>query len=137
MGEHKELSLDLTVRFRDIDAMGHVNNAVFFTYFEEGRKAFLEEVLGIHEPSEYPFILAHVHCDYVKPIRLGDSLCIHVRIGVVGSRKFSFKYKITVRNQASKIYATGESVMVLFDYEQNKSVPIPADILEKISPYRE
>ena len=84
---------EIEVAFRDIDAMGHVNNAVFFTYFEEGRKAFLEEVLGIHEPSEYPFILAHVHCDYVKPIRLGDSLCIHVWIGVVGSRKFSFKYK--------------------------------------------
>ncbi|MBU2497282.1 MAG: thioesterase family protein, partial [Proteobacteria bacterium] len=46
MGKHKELITELAVRFRDIDAMGHVNNAVFFTYFEEGRKAFLEEVLG-------------------------------------------------------------------------------------------
>jgi acyl-ACP thioesterase len=45
MGEHKRVVADLTVRFRDIDAMGHVNNAVFFTFFEEGRSAFLRRVL--------------------------------------------------------------------------------------------
>ncbi|MBL7226216.1 MAG: hypothetical protein ISS59_08770, partial [Desulfobacteraceae bacterium] len=50
MNRHKKLNIDINVRFRDIDSMGHVNNAVFFTYFEEGRKAFLHTLFNIIEP---------------------------------------------------------------------------------------
>jgi len=134
---HRKVTSDLTVRFRDVDAMNHVNNAVFFTYFEEGRGAFLKEVFGIVDPPEYPFILAHVSCDYMRPLKLDDRPRIEIWVGEVGQKKFSFFYRILDRQDEAKIYARGKSVMVLFDYERNKTVPIPVHFLEKLSPYRE
>jgi len=134
---HRKVTADLTVRFRDVDAMNHVNNAVFFTYFEEGRGAFLKEVFGIVDPPEYPFILAHVSCDYMRPLKLDDRPRIEIWVGEVGQKKFSFFYRILDRHDEAKIYARGKSVMVLFDYGQNKTVSIPESFLEKLSPHRE
>ena len=133
----KKVTADLSVRFRDVDAMRHVNNAVFFSYFEEGRGAFLKKVFGILDPPDYPFILAHLSCDYMRPLKLGDRPRIEVWVGEVGQKKFSFFYRVLDGHDEQKIYAKGKSVMVLFDYEQNKTVPISEDFLEKLSPYRE
>ena len=137
MHKQKKISTDMVVRFRDIDSMGHVNNAVFLTYFEEGRKAFLSEVLDIVNPEDYPFILAHIDCDFLKPVRLGDNLALHVWIGEIGEKSFSFKYELADREDTSVTYGKGESVMVYFDYRTNRAIPIPRDFLKKISPYSE
>lgn len=137
MERHKKVAADLKVRFRDIDAMGHVNNAVFFTFFEEGRGAFLERVLRIIDPSEYPFILARMSCDYHKPVKPGDRIAVHVWIGKVGRKSFVFKYNIVDQKDSEKVYATGESTMVLFDYKENRTVPIHQAFLDKICDYCE
>jgi acyl-CoA thioester hydrolase len=137
MAMHRKVTRDLHLRFRDVDAMGHVNNAVYFTFFEEGRKAFLEEVLSIVEPPDYPFILAHMSCDYLKPMKLGDSPVIKVWIGKVGAKSFTFRYHIVGRDNESEIFARGESVMVLFDYDENRSLLVSPEFLERIRDYCE
>jgi acyl-CoA thioester hydrolase len=137
MNKQKKISTDIVVRFRDIDSMGHVNNAVFLTYFEEGRKVFLSEVLDIVNPADYPFILAHIDCDFLKPVRLGDNLILFVWIREIGEKSFAFKYQLADRNNISVTYGKGKSVMVYFDYRTNRTIPIPRDFLEKISPYSE
>jgi len=137
MENHQIIVDDLTVRFRDVDAMGHVNNAVFLTYFEEGRSAFLARVLEIVDPSEYPFILARISCDYITPLKLGDRIAIQVWIGRVGKKSFVFKYRIVKRGDPDTIYAAGESTMVLFDYKENRTVPISPAFLERVQAYCE
>ena len=137
VGKHKKVIAHLPVRFRDIDAMGHVNNAVFFTFFEEGRAAFLKEVFHTVDPEEYPFILAQITCSYLKPVKLGDRLAVQVWIGDVGKKSFVFRYNILDRHEEEKVYAQGESTMVLFDYRENRTVPITPDFLAKLEPYRE
>jgi acyl-CoA thioester hydrolase len=122
-GKFKKVVTDLSVRFRDIDAMRHVNDAVLFTYFEEGRKVFLEEVFGIVQPEDYPFILAQISCDYLKPLKLGDSPRLEVWIGEVGQRKFSFIYRIVDGSDAERVYAHSKSVMALFDYVKKPECP--------------
>ena len=135
MRKHKTISTDIEVRFRDIDSMGHVNNAVFLTYFEEGRKDFLYEVLDIVDPADYPFILVHIDCDFLKPVKLGDRLTLQVWIGEIGEKSFTFKYQIVDHQNTSVTYGKGKSVMVFFNYQNNKTIPIPRDFLEKISEY--
>lgn len=130
-----KICLDLEVRFRDIDSMGHVNNAVFMTYFEEGRKAFLHKVLNIVDPADYPFILARLSCDYLRPIKLGDEVSLQLWIGEIGEKSFTFKYAIVDREDGHKVYGKGQSVMVCFDYRKNRSTRIPAEFQERISPY--
>ena len=137
MKGHKRIITDITVRFRDVDAMGHVNNAVFFTYFEEGRAAFLDEVLGIVDPGDYPFILAHLNCDFNRPVKLGDRLVLEIWVDDIGKKSFTFKYRVINGDNEGLEYAKGESIMVLFDYTENKTIPIPHDFLEKITPYSE
>ena len=137
MGKPGKVIQEIEVRFRDIDSMGHVNNAVFLTYFEEGRKTFLADVLNIVDPKDYPFILAHIDCDFLKPVKLGDSPLLEVWIGEIREKSFAFKYRIVQRSEETVVYGKGESIMVLFDYKENKSIPIQKDFLGKILAYCE
>ena len=133
----KKIITDLEVRFRDIDSMGHVNNAVFLTYFEEGRKVFLEKVMDIIDPADYPFILANISCDYLKPVKLGDQLSLKIWIGEIGDKSFTFNYHVIDRNNASIVFSKGKSVMVFFDYIENKTMRIPGKIFKKLVAYTE
>lgn len=134
---HKKIITDITVRFRDIDSMGHVNNAVFFTYFEEGRKEFLRTLFNIINPEEYTFILAHISCDYLKPLRISDSISLHMWVGEIGQKKFDLVYTIVNRNDESIVYASGRSVQIFFDYKKNTTMTIPKYFFDKITEYKE
>ena len=81
MNIFKKFSINISIRFRDIDSMGHVNNAVFFTFFEEGRNAFFNKILNISDPDDYNFILAHISCDYLKPVKINDLITLQLWIG--------------------------------------------------------
>ena len=137
MNMGKKIITDMTIRFRDIDSMGHVNNAVYFTYFEEGRKEFLRSLFNIVNPDEYTFILAHIRCDYLKPIRIGDPISLHLWVGETGQKKFDLLYAIVNRDDASIVYATGRSVQIFYDYKKNTTMPIPRYFLDKMMKYTE
>lgn len=132
---NKKIVTDITVRFRDIDSMGHVNNAVFFTYFEEGRKEFLRSLFNIVNLDEYNFILAHIECDYLKPIRISDPVSLQLWVGEIGQKSFSLVYKIVNRNDESIVYASGRSVQIFYDYKKNLTMPIPQYFHDKIREY--
>ena len=137
MSGHKKLNINIDVRFRDIDSMGHVNNAVFFTYFEEGRKAFLHTLFNIMHPEDYNFILAHISCDFLRPVKLDDSIMLQLWVGEIGEKRFDLKYSLVNSTDESIIYAKGQSVQVFFDYKKNKTAPISKYFMEKISNYIE
>ncbi len=137
MEDFKKTTIEIPVRFRDVDAMGHVNNAVYFTYFEEGRKALLLEVLGIVDPADYSFILASIRCDFRKAVRMGDHIALDIWVGEIGRRSFTFKYSLRDVKDPGIQYASGESVQVSFDYKANKSCPIPEELAKKIQGYKE
>jgi len=137
MSGHKKLNTNIDVRFRDIDSMGHVNNAVFFTYFEEGRKAFLHTLFNIREPEDYNFILAHISCDFLRPVKLDDSIILQLWVGEIGEKRFNIKYSLVNSSDESIIYAKGKSVQVFFDYQKNRTAPISKYFMGKISDYIE
>ena len=137
MGEKKEFTVDITVRFRDLDAMGHVNNAVFFTYFEEGRKSFfLAHRLKTSEDM-FPFILAKIECEFLRPIQLIDQPRLHMGLESVGNKSFKFYYRLADRSDASIIYARGYSVQVAYDYGSAKTMVIPEAFRNHLSQYLE
>jgi acyl-CoA thioester hydrolase len=135
MKNNQIFTMDMEVRFRDLDAMGHVNNSVFFTYFEEGRKNFSHQVFHFSDPSEFRFIMAHIQCDFIKPVKLSDQLTLQMWVASIGSKSFGFKYKLTDRSDPSMVYATGESVQVCYDYGQETSIRVPEDMRAKLSIY--
>src|SRR5258707_9119433 len=113
----------LGVRFRDCDAMGHVNHAVYFTYFEQGRLTFWREVTGAPSPHTR-VIIARAECDYRAPAHFGDELEVRIRIGEIGPSSFTLIYDI-VQADGDRLVASGKTVMVSYDYTAGSSTPLP------------
>ena len=126
---------DIQVRFRDLDAMGHVNNAVYFTYYESGRIKFFHSQTSDATSPGFSFILAHISCDYLKPITLNDRPVLEMWVSNIGKKSFNFSYRLADQSDKTIVYATGESVQVCFDYQQNTSMPVSEELRGLLSKY--
>ena len=124
-------TIEVPVRFRDLDGMGHVNNAVYFTYMEQARSEWYRALMGITSVAEFDFILARAECDFKAPIGFGETVVVRVKLTKIGDSSFRFAYEI--RSKASRtLFATGESAQVCYDYERERSIPIPAKFRRKL-----
>ncbi len=112
-----------TVRFRDLDGMGHVNNAVFLTYIESARIAFLSS-LGAGDNPQQSLILARIEVDFRSPIAFGEEVEVGVRASRVGTKSFDLEYEIRADG---RVAGEGKSVLVGYHYERGASVEIPAE----------
>ena len=110
------------VRFRDCDAMGHVNNAVYSTYLEEARLALLG---GLET-----FILARVEIDFRSALRAGEPLEIGTRCSRIGTKSFDLDHEIRADG---RVVAEARSVLVGYDYGRNESVAIPEDLRRRLA----
>jgi len=137
MADFQVFTTDIEVRFRDVDAMGHVNNAVYFTYFESGRVKFFHSEPQKKKFPGFAFILAHVSCDYIRPVTMEDRLTLRMWIREIGSKSFKFQYQLVDAADPAIVVATGESVQVCFDYVANNSVVISPDLQVQLSAYLE
>lgn len=118
-----------TVRFRDLDGMGHVNNAVFFTYMESARIAYLAS-LGAGDNPQQSLILARAEADFRSPIAFGEEIEVGVRTARMGTKSFELEYEVRADG---RLAAEGKSVLVGYDYEKGASVEIPAEWREWLS----
>lgn len=122
------------VRFRDLDAMGHVNNAVYLTYLEMGRLAYYRELMGLKRPSDFNFILAHVSIDFRSPVALGETVYVGVRVTRVGRKSFQFAYELR-EGESARLIAEATSVQVMYDYQHQKPVPIPDEFRRRLEAF--
>jgi acyl-CoA thioester hydrolase len=113
----------LSVRFRDCDAMGHVNHAVYFTYFEQCRLTYWRELTGSASPHT-SVIIARAECDYRAPVHFGDELEVRLDIDAVGRSSFTLVYEIVDAGDG-QLVARGSTVMVSYDYDRGSSVALP------------
>ena len=113
----------LDVRFRDCDSMGHVNNAVYFTYLEQCRLTFWRQLTGEGSPLSR-VIVAHAECDYRSPALFGDRIEVGLNVGEIRRSSFVLLYQIN-HVESGRRLADGRTVMVTYDYAAGASVPIP------------
>ncbi len=108
-----------TVRFRDLDGMGHVNNAVFSTYLEQARLAWFgrDERMPLED-----VILARTEIDFRAPLGLGEVVEIGVRPSRVGTKSFELEYELRANGRT---VAEAKSVLVGYDYERAQSTRVP------------
>ncbi len=116
---HREI-----VRFRDADGFGHVNNAVYLTYVEQARIAYLVERGVFTRPTqdEMSMILARAELDFRAPLSVGQDVQIGVRTARVGNKSFTLEYEL---HADSRVVAVAATVLVAYDYERNDPVTIP------------
>ena len=118
------------VRFRDLDAMGHVNNAVFLTYIESARFAYLEHLGAAAGVDDMPIIVARIEIDFRAPVSLRDEIEIAVHATRFGDKSFDLDYVLRVGGQ---VVAEAKSVLVGYDYQAGESKPLTDDQRRRLS----
>jgi acyl-CoA thioester hydrolase len=125
----------LQVRFRDTDAFGHVNNAVFFSYIELARIRYLLDVLEPAEPFErMPLILARVELDFRSPIMFGEEVEVETQVDRIGRSSIAMSHRMTV-GAGGRLVGEAQSVLVTYDYEIARPMPVPDDWRMRIGAY--
>jgi len=124
-------SIRFTVRFRDIDALGHVNNAVYFTYMESARTEYWIHLFGTGDLSELRFIVARAECEFKIAARFGDEVEVTIRTTSIGDSSFVWEYEI-LNAKNGVAFAFGKTIQVYYDYQKEKSLRVPDDVREKL-----
>jgi acyl-CoA thioester hydrolase len=120
------------VAFRDLDGLGHVNNAVYLSYVESARLAYMQEVLGPLALEELG-IVADVKISFRSPASLGETLEVGQRVSRVGETSLVFDFEI--RGGDGRLVAEGSTVHVAFDYGMRRPVPVPEEWRSRIESY--
>ena len=116
----------LQVRFSDCDLLGHVNHAVYLTYFEQARSAWWRALGG--GTAGMPgagAIIVHASCNYRAPAFAADDLEIRVAVAALGTSSVTLDYEI-VNTATGQRLADGRTVNVAYDYTANRTIPLPA-----------
>ena len=118
------------VRFRDLDPFGHVNNAVFLTYIESARVAFLLDLGATTTLEDMSIIVARIEIDFRAPVRFGGEVEITARATRFGDKSFDLAHELRVDGQ---VVAEAKSVLVGYDYAKGEPVTIPDEWREKLA----
>jgi acyl-CoA thioester hydrolase len=127
----------IIVRFSDIDAVGHVNNAVYLTYFEEARLSYWREIIQWNR-TENGVIVGRSEVNYLKPIMLHDEIACYVRTTRIGNSSFDIMHVLVkITEHGEEICTTGKTVCISYDYNLCKSVSIPSKERHRMIEYDE
>ncbi|MCC7142966.1 MAG: acyl-CoA thioesterase [Candidatus Eisenbacteria bacterium] len=120
------IQAEIDIRFRDTDAIGHVNNAVYVTYLEVGRQAYWRAMAPEIDYRRVPFVMARLEIDWKSPAWVGEILIVAVRMSWAGAKSFGTEYEIR-EQQSQRLVVTARSVQATFDHHGQCTIPIPAD----------
>jgi acyl-CoA thioester hydrolase len=121
------------VRFRDCDAMGHVNNAVYLTYLEVARFAYWKAADIGRLEGDISYIIARVEIDFRASAKTGDVIDVALAVRAIGRTSFTMEYEI--RDEEGQLLVTARSVQVAYDYAAKHSVAVPDAIRARISEF--
>ena len=128
--------LKIQVRFSDLDLMGHVNNAIYLSYFEMARVHYFNQLLGLAwDWKHYGVVIARNEIDYKQPVFLNDNPVVSLHTEFIGVKSFGLQYKLLVNDS---ICASGKSILVCYDSLSKKSINVPEqlrNVLNKLPLY--
>lgn len=132
MYKHKT---QIQIRFKDVDRLGHVNNANHITYFELARVEYFNALMGdvkIDWESE-SLILAKIEMEYKQPILLEDKVYAYTWVSRIGSKSFDMSCSIVREINGVEVEAAkGLAIIVCFNYKTNQSIPVPEEWRKKM-----
>ena len=128
--------IELKVRWGDMDALGHVNNAVYFTYFEQIRVAWLERLsmtADIGAGTRIGPVVVNAFCEFQRPIIYPARIIVRMFGGDVGRSSFGTFYDIHDAERPDALYASGSAKVVWVNHREGRSLPLP-DELRRLLP---
>ncbi len=127
----------IQIRFKDVDKLGHVNNANHLTYFETARIAYFNDVFRQQiNWQQISLILAKSEITYKHPIVLEDNLTCYSKINKIGTKSFEMEYLLVSNNATGNaLCAFGKCTLVCYNYIAKQTINIPNEWLNSIKNY--
>ena len=128
---------DVQIRFNDIDILGHVNNTVYFSFYDTGKAYYFNAVRrGQMNWQEVDTVIANVNCAYISPILFGEKVEVYTRCEALGEKSFKLRLML-VEKTTGDVKSVCETVMVSINRETKKSCPIPESWRKQFSDYEQ
>ncbi|MDG1035228.1 MAG: thioesterase family protein [Crocinitomicaceae bacterium] len=128
MNELQIEPVKIQIRYADLDALGHVNNSNYLTYFEIARVHYFNELLGKDwDWRNEGMILANSSLEFLKPLLIQHEAEVKISTLSVGTKSFELYYEISVDDV---VFCSGKSVIVAFNSVRNETIPIPSVMQE-------
>ncbi|UVW27342.1 thioesterase family protein [Massilia sp. H6] len=121
-------TMTMPIRWGDMDAMGHVNNTVYFRYIETARIAWLEQVGALPDPSSEGPVIVSAHCSFLKQLTYPGQIEVTTWVGPPGRSSFEVSHEIRLvgpGGQAGALHAEGGAKVVWVEFRAEKSKPLP------------
>jgi acyl-CoA thioester hydrolase len=131
-----KFTVPIQVRFRDLDTLGHINNAVYLSYFEIARAAYWKEVVGATDLTTFPFLVARAECNFRAAATLGDALSISTGVTRLGNTSLVMEYRVFKADTGQDV-VDGLTVLVCYDHAARTKIPIPAPLRQRIQAFEE
>jgi acyl-CoA thioester hydrolase len=123
-------SCPVQVRWRDLDAFGHVNNATFASYLEMARTEVWTRLFGGRSALAIPFFVKQLQIDYKRPIALENEVRVWLRVGELRGASFTFEYVVEANGQTA---AEAVTRLACVDKETARPVAIEPDVREALA----
>lgn len=128
-------STPVQLRFNDIDIFGHVNNAMYFQFFDLGKLRYFEDVLGKDFAKKgFTAVIVNVNCDFFSPILLDENICVKSAVSHIGEKSITLEQRI-VNINTGDVKSICRTVMSGFDAATLKSAPIPVHFRNAIASF--
>ena len=120
--------IPITVRWRDMDAMGHVNNSKYISFLEEARVRWMLSVEGVSMTDRIAPVVANTNVNYRAPIVWPNDIVVELYVERLGNSSVTIAHRIVDEKDATKLYSDGNVVVVWMDTQTGKSAPLPEAI---------
>ncbi len=130
---HWPISIDIPIHWGDMDALGHVNNVLFFRYLESSRVAYIAAMglSSLRDVDGVGFILQHVECRFRRPVVYPDVLTVRARLVDMGADRFTLEHEVFSTKQGV-IAAIGRGTIVTYDYTAGTKTSMPPQVRDAI-----
>lgn len=127
-------SIEVQLRFNDIDILGHLNNTVYFSLYDMGKALYMKEAglraSGQDRPAS---VIADIHCTYFQPIHFDDKISVATRCSHIGEKSYTLEQILV--DDKGVVRSKCETVMVYFNPETGKSEVLPEMYRRRIEEY--
>lgn len=129
-------TLPIQLRFNDVDKFGHVNNAVYFTFYDLGKTEYFSSVCPDVDWEKDAIVVVHIEANFVSQILASDHIAVQTAVSEIGTKSFHLIQQV-IDTKTREIKCTCKSVMVTFDLEKHQSKPLTEEWVSSICRYEQ
>jgi acyl-CoA thioester hydrolase len=126
-------SVNIRIRYDDLDTLGHVNNKVYLSYLEEGRIEYIKQVSGLNKNLNFDVVVGRIDIKYQKPLFFGDKVKVYSRVSRIGIKSYDTEsYIVKINKHGHEVASVATVSMISYDVKTGKTKNNPEEMIKKI-----